>query len=156
MGANQNKHKEKKDPIEQKKNPKRQKKEEISLIKCTYLIKDNNYTQIINNKDGECINEDIDKKIKIYIDGKKLDLEHKIKFGGSGEYTINFIIEEKLTDMSFMFQNCWSLKRVEFISVETDQVGSMVSMFQNCYELEYVDLSYFDALQVIKMNDMFP
>jgi hypothetical protein len=91
MGANQNKHKEKKDPKEQKKNPKRQKKEEISLIKCTYLIKDNNYTQIINNKDGECINEDIDKKIKIYIDGKKLDLEHKIKFGGSGEYTINFI-----------------------------------------------------------------
>ena len=106
MGANQNKHREKKVPKvnqkEQKANLKRQKKEEISLIKCTYLIKDNNYTQIINNKDGECINEDIDKKIKIYIDGKKFDLEHKIKFGGSGEYTINFIIEEKLTDMSFM------------------------------------------------------
>ena len=43
----------------------------ISYIKCTYEIKDNNYIQIINNRDTEDVNEEIESKIKIWNNGKK-------------------------------------------------------------------------------------
>ena len=43
----------------------------ISYIKCTYEILNNNYVQIINNKDGFEINKDIESKIKILNNGKK-------------------------------------------------------------------------------------
>ena len=46
-------------------------KNEIPLITCIYEIKDNNYTQIINNKSRLYANEEIEKKIKILNGDKK-------------------------------------------------------------------------------------
>ena len=54
-------------------------KEKISF-RCTYLIKDNNEIQIINNRGKVEINEEIESKIKILNDNKKEDLIFKKQF----------------------------------------------------------------------------
>jgi len=125
------------------------------LIRCTYLIKDNNDTQIINYRGKVDINEEIESKVKILSDNNKEKLIFKKKFNKVGINTIDFIIEENLNNMSFMFNKCSSLKRIEFISFETTQVTNMVAMFQECNELEYLDLSNFNTSNVINMRCIF-
>ena len=82
-------------------------------FRCTYEIKDYNATQIINNcfKNNMLLNEEIESKIKILNGNKKEKLIFKKKFNKLGINTIDFIIEEKLNNMSFMFYNCTSLKK---------------------------------------------
>ena len=46
----------------------------MSLIRCSYLIKDKNDIQIINNRGKVEINEEIKSKVKIFNDGKKEEL----------------------------------------------------------------------------------
>ena len=92
----------------------------VSYIKCTYEIKDNNYIQIINNRYLDIINEEIESKVKIWNNGKKENLIFKKKFNKNGIYIIYFIIEKKLNNMSLMFNNCSSLKEINFISFQTN------------------------------------
>ena len=90
-------------------------KQELSYIKCVYEIKDNNYIQIINNtNEKDDVNKEIESKIKILNNDKIEKLIFKKKFNKAGINKINFIIEEKLTNMSYMFQNCSSLKEISF------------------------------------------
>ena len=42
-----------------------------SLIKCIYDVKENNEIQIINDRAGNYLNEDIEEKIKIWNNNKK-------------------------------------------------------------------------------------
>ena len=87
----------------------------ISHIKCQYEIQDNNnYIQIINNRDKDLVNEEIELKIKMLNGDKKENLIFQKKFNKKGIHTIYFIIEEKLNNMSFMFNNCSSLKKKKF------------------------------------------
>ena len=88
-------------------------------------------------------------------DYKKEKLILQQKFNNIGNNTIDFIIEEKLNNMSFMFNNCTSLKEINFIQFETDKVTKMNSMFQECNELEYLDLSNFNTSNVTDMSGMF-
>ena len=129
-----------------------------SLIKCTYDIrkKDLNKThQIINNRYEEYINKDIESKVKLFIDNKKEKLIYKRRFNKLGINIVYFIIEEKLNDMSNIFNNCSSLKKIEFISVFTEEVTNMSGMFEGCTELEYIDLSVFNTINVNNMGCMF-
>jgi len=93
-----------------------------SLIKCTYDIKDLNETQIINNRYENYINEDIKSKIKILNNNKKEKLIYKKRFNKLGINVVYFIIEENLKNMNFMFYNCSTLKKIEFLSVSTQEV----------------------------------
>ena len=129
--------------------------ENISYIKCIYDIKDFNETQIINFRGEKTINEEIELKVKIWSDGKTEKLIFKQKFNKLGINVIYFIIEEKLTNMCFMFNKCSSLKEINFINVETIQVTNLGAMFQYCEELEYIDLSCFNTSNVTDMGWMF-
>jgi len=102
--------------------------EEISF-RCTYLIKVNDETQIINNRGKVEINEEIESKIKILNGNKKEALIFKKQFNSIGLKIVDFIIEGKLTNMSYMFNSCSSLKKVEFFSVDTTQVTSLKLCF---------------------------
>ena len=125
--------------------------DEVSLIKCTYEIKDNDYIQIINNRDTKNVNKEIETKIKILNNGKKEQIIFKKKFPNKGIYTIDFLIEEKLNDMSNMFKECSSLKEINFVSVDTTKVIKMIGTFEGCKELEYLDLSNFNTSNVTDM-----
>ena len=50
--------------------------------------------------------------------------------------TVEFLIEDDLKDMKFMFLKCTSLKRIEFLNIETSKVYFLAYMFQGCNELE--------------------
>ena len=131
---------------------------EINKIsfRCIYDIKNNNNeTQIINNKYEEYINEDIESKIKILNDNKKENLIFKKKFDKIGLNTIDFIIEGNLNNMSYIFNNCSSLKQIQFLSFDTESVTNMKQMFQECIELEYIDLNKFNTSNVTNMAGMF-
>ena len=129
-------------------------------FRCFYDIKNSNDVQIINNtyikyNENKGVNEEILKKIKILNDGKKEELILNKKFESIGINTVDFIIEEKLNNMNFMFYNCESLKKIEFISFDTSNVINMNSMFEGCKNLEDLDVSNFDTSNVIDMGNMF-
>ena len=128
---------------------------QISYIKCTYEIINNNSAQIINYTDGAEINKDIESKIKILNNGKEEELVFMKKFNKTGMNIIYFIIKEKLNNMSFIFNNCSTLKIIEFNSINTNDVTNMKSMFQSCCNLDNIDLSNFNTSKVIDMTRMF-
>ena len=131
------------------------KNKELSF-KCTYDIKEcNKSIQILNNTSKGEINKEIEKKIKILENDEIQNIYLTKKFEKVGLHTINFVIEEHLENMSFMFKDCSSLKKIEFISFETIKVKYMISMFQGCIELENLDLSNFNTKNVIDMQCMF-
>ena len=128
----------------------------ISYIECTYDIKDiNTETQIMNNRGEVFINEEIESKIKILNGKQREKLTLKKKFNRIGRNIVIFIIEEKLNNMSYMFDKCNSLKEIKFHFVETIQVNRMRALFEDCNELEYLDLSNFNTSNVTDMSGMF-
>ena len=129
--------------------------EEVSYIKCIYEIKDYNDTQIINDRFKSNVNKEIESKIKMFINGQKGKISFKKKFDILGINVVYFVIEENLNDMSFIFNNCTSLKKINFFSVDTFQVKKMRRMFQDCHELKYLDLSNFNTKNVNDMSSMF-
>ena len=50
--------------------------------------------------------------------------------------------------MSYIFYNCYSLIKIEFVSIDTSKVKDMHSIFSSCESLEYLDLSNFDTSNV--------
>ena len=126
-------------------------------FRCFYDVKNiNEEIQIINDTDiNNKINKEIKSKIKILNDNKKEELIFTKIVNKTGINTIDFIIEGKLTDMSYIFSFCKSLIKIEFISIDTSRVKDMNSMFSYCESLEYLDLSNFDTSNVENMECMF-
>ena len=77
---------------------------EESLIECIYEIKDYNEIQIINNRNGVDVNEEIESKIKIWNNNQKEKLIFKKKFEKLGSNIITFKIEENLSKLSYIFK----------------------------------------------------
>ena len=61
----------------------------------------------------------------------------------------------KVTDMSFMFDNCRRLKSLDVSSFDTSKVTDMNHMFSDCQSLTYLDLSNFNTSNVTDMSYMF-
>ena len=57
--------------------------------------------------------------------------------------------------MSFLFNNCSTLKSIDFVSCPTDNVTNMKAMFQFCNKLENLDLTNFNSSKVTNMSRMF-
>ena len=124
-----------------------------SLFRCFYDIKniDEEIRIIYNNEN----NKEIKSKLKLLNDNKKEEILFTKKFNKIGINTIDFIIEGKLTNMSYIFCDCKSLSKIEFIFIDTSKVKNMSFMFFNCISLEYLDLSNFDTSNVENMQEMF-
>ena len=69
-------------------------------------------------------------------DDRKENLIYKKKFDKLGLNVIYFIIEEKLNDLSFIFSDCLSLKKIKFINPQTEEITRMFGMFNECIEIE--------------------
>ena len=122
----------------------------LPLIECTYEIKDTNLVQIINDRGTEKINEEVKSKIKILSDGDIFEpLIFQKQFNMLGMNTVIFVNEENLCDMSFLFNKCSTLKKIEFFNFESIHPKKMLAMFQECHLLEYLDLSNLDTSNVI-------
>ena len=132
----------------------------INFIKCIYIIKKEDIgkdIQIINNKHPYIynINKEIEKEIRMIINGELKSKILKYKFDKDGDYIIYIISYNNLTDMSHMFCDCSSLKELSLSSFNTNQVTNMHSIFYNCTSLKELNLSSFITNQVTNMHSMF-
>lgn len=60
-----------------------------------------------------------------------------------------------VTDMNYMFGECYALTSLDLSSFNTSSVTDMYYMFGDCRALTSLDLSSFDTSSVTKMNQMF-
>jgi surface protein len=113
----------------------------INFIKCKYEINKDDLgkdIQIINNKDynDKIRNNEMEKEIKVIINGEIKSNILKYKFNKEGIYVIYLITYNLLTNMSGMFNDCFSLKELNLSSFNTNQVTNISKMFYNCSSLE--------------------
>ena len=62
---------------------------------------------------------------------------------------------ENVTDMSYMFCCCWGLSSLDLSKFNTENVTNMTHMFYNCSALSSLDLSNFNTAKVEDMSYMF-
>ena len=132
----------------------------INFIKCKYEIKKEDLgkdIQIISGKDffGKLKNEEIAKEMKTIIDGEINSNILEYKFNKEGIYIIYFLSYNFLTNMSYMFCKCISLKELNLSSFNSNLVNNMSCMFNNCSLLKELDLSAVNTDKVINMSGMF-
>ncbi|MDE5572014.1 MAG: DUF285 domain-containing protein, partial [Prevotella sp.] len=60
-----------------------------------------------------------------------------------------------VTDMSYMFDDCWSLDNLDLSNFNTANVTNMEVMFGSCESLATLNLSNFNTEKVTAMNGMF-
>ncbi len=61
----------------------------------------------------------------------------------------------KVTNMSYMFQNCKKLLNIDIKLLDTYNVTNMNSMFSGCSSITELDFSTFDTRNVTNMSSMF-
>ena len=60
-----------------------------------------------------------------------------------------------VTNMSFVFYNCYNLGSIDVSNWDTSSVTNMSSMFNTCSSITWLDLSSFDTSNVTSMEAMF-
>lgn len=80
--------------------------------------------------------------------------------GYSGIKTVREPVLERLktinfTSMSSMFENCYSIEKLNLVSFNTSKVTDMTNMFNGCSSLQILNLSSFDTGIVASMSGMF-
>ena len=68
---------------------------------------------------------------------------------------MEYLNTSEVTDMSYMFANCTSLKSLDLSHFNTAKVTNMVGMFISCTSLTSLNLSSFNTSKVTKMFNMF-
>ena len=62
---------------------------------------------------------------------------------------------KNVTDMSYMFSGCYKLTTLDVSKFDTKNVTDMRWMFNDCYKLTTLDVSNFDTKNVTNMSEMF-
>ena len=94
-------------------------------------------------------------KIELYVNDEKVKFDFKYKIEDSQEIKVKFKFTTKLTNTSYMFYNCSSLKLIDLSLLNTSNVKNMSYMFYNCSSLKSIDLSSFNTSNVSDMSYMF-
>ena len=139
--------------------------EDIEIISIKKIIDSNNFIKCIYEikkddigKDIQIINklpEEKSKEIKIIINGETKSDILQYKFNKEGLYSVYFIFQYLPLSMYGRFTDCYSLKQISLLLLNTSLVTDMSSMFKNCYSLEEIDLAYLNTNQVNNMSSMF-
>ena len=123
--------------------------------KLNYHIYFNNNKKEIKNK-YEIEEEDKVTKIKIIIDYQIKSFK-KLFFWHECIESINFkkFYRNNITDMSYMFCGCSSLKQLNLTNFNTNNITDMSWMFSVCSSLTKLNLTNFNTINVTNMRYMF-
>jgi len=146
-------------------------KEQNNEINCIYISKENEIKLLHDynldvedwgeNGKKEYLNlKNINKKIfeeniEIYVNGKKTKFDYKYKIKESKEIKVKFKFKKLLTNISYMFYGCSSLKSIDLSSFITNNISNISYMFSHCFSLKSIDLSSFNTTNVNNMSGMF-
>ena len=96
-----------------------------------------------------------EESVELYINGNKTKFDYKYKFNENKEIKVKFLFKKNLTNMSYMFKSCFSLKYIDLSKVNTNFVTNMSYMFFNCSSLKSIDLSNFNTKNGTKIKRLF-
>ena len=146
-------------------------KEQNNEINCIYISKENEIKLLHDynldvedwgeNGKKEYLNlKNINKKIfeeniEIYVNDKKIKFDYKYKIKESKEIKVKFKFKKLLTNISYMFYGCSSLKSIDLSSFITNNISNISYMFSHCFSLKSIDLSSFNTTNVNNMSGMF-
>ena len=68
---------------------------------------------------------------------------------------LQYLNTENVTNMSWMFDWCRKVEKLDVGGFDTRNVTNMSGMFNGCSEVEKLDVSGFDTRNVMNMSDMF-
>jgi len=139
-----------------------------NYIICKYTKKDNEKEFVIlhnlnddwDEVDKQSYNE-AKKNIKLFEDNIDLYIDRqKMKFNftyqsDKNEINVKLVFKTKLTNLSYMFLNCHTLKSIDLSLFDTSNANNMAHMFAGCSSLESLDLSSFNTTNVKSMSGMF-
>ena len=149
--------------------------EQLNSITCTYIVNKNeseiNLMHDYSLEDISQFGEEfkqlyleakklnkslIKENIELYINNKNVEFDFKYKTNSSGEIKVKFKFKKiLLTNTSFMFYNCPSLKSIDLSLFNTNNVNNMSYMFYKCSSLTSINLSSFITSNVNNMDHMF-
>ena len=146
-------------------------KEQNNEINCIYipnkneteinLLHDYNLNNLTENyikkySEVKNINKNLfEENIEIYVNDKKIKFAFKYIIKDSNEIKVKFKFRKLLTNTSYMFSGCSSLRSIDLSSFNTTNVNNMNHMFNHCSSLESIDLSSFNTTKVKDMSFMF-
>ena len=136
-----------------------------NYIICIYDIKESNLYQqinILNYKTNVFLNqlenvdkEEIEKNYDIYINNKKIDFTYTYKFYEIGQYTIKFVFNKVLTNISCLFAQCNKLTTIDLSHLNTKYIWNIKGMFCYCISLKDINLSNFNTKTVRDVSYIF-
>ena len=94
-------------------------------------------------------------KIRIILDNEIKSFSYLFKNCCIEKITFKQFYREDITDMSYMFYECTSLKEINFNNFNTNNVTNMNFMFSGCESLTSIDLTKFNTKKVTNMIQMF-
>ena len=95
------------------------------------------------------------KQCKIKVDEEVIPFSYDYEFKKSGKYTIKYTFLNPLSQTSYLFASCKSMKKVDLSKFDTKNLTFLTSMFEECENLENVIFFKSKIEKVIEMDDMF-
>ena len=129
----------------------------INYIKAKFEIKHENLgkeIQILNDTYISHRNDEIRKINNIIINRELTNTIYRYLFNKEGIYIIYYLSDELLTDMSYMFFKCSSLKEIDLSQFNTYVVTNMSYMFSDCLNLKKINLRL-NNIKNIECNNIF-
>ena len=100
-------------------------------------------------------NEKEIKKCKIKINNELIKFDYFHIFKEEGKYKIEYIFNEKINKMNFMFIDCSSLTKIDLSNFNAQNVTNMHGIFVGCKYLTNIDFSNFNTKKVTNMGYLF-
>jgi surface protein len=92
-------------------------------------------------------NNDLD----LFINNKLSEFKKYFIPEKEGEYIIKINLNKNLKNLSYLFNNCKNIIKIDLSLFNTYEVTNMYSMFENCSSLEEINLS---GIYINKVRDM--
>ena len=125
-------------------------KYEFLKIVIEIIPKENIYDKFINIS-----KENIRKNIHIYFNDSQEEIKREIITKDDNIAKIKIIIDHKVKSLSKLFYFCKSIKKINFIKFNRDDIQNISNIFDGCSSLEEIKLSNFNTNNVTNMSRMF-
>lgn len=137
-------------------NIKKMEEKELSQINCIYKANKNKINLINNTIDNRDLNKEINEdNIEIFIDDNPIDFSFVYENEIRGEINVKFKFKNIISNLSYMFSKCSSLKSVDFTSFNSSNITNISFMFFKCSHLKAIDLTSFNTSNVTNMISLF-
>ena len=131
-------------------------KEDLNEINCIYTGDKDEINLLNNYSHNKEINQEMNEdNIEIFINDNPVNFSLIYKSEIKEDIKVKFKFKNFLTNLSYMFYNCSSLKSVDLSSFKSSNVTDMSFMFYKCSSLNSIDLSSFDTSNVSNMSSLF-